>query len=163
MASKKAVPNYKKKSNKNLKPAPKPASEQQAASGKNVDPESKPSGKPRGRKANATITNPGDTSLAPGVAGSNLRNAINVAVASQSDRIATALVQEAVKGNTGSAKLLIEISGARNPEPKKRPSGPTPAEILMREPQWQDPPGSPPWGDPYAKVDAPFGGREPEL
>jgi hypothetical protein len=159
MAPTKAVPKIKKKSNNNLKSASKPASQTRPDSGKKNEPGRKPGCKSSGRKATAKITNPEDTSIAPEVAGSNLRNAINIAVASQSDRIASALIHEAVLGNMGSAKILIDISGARNPEPKKKAKGPSLADELRMEEQWQGPPD----GDLDADLGVPFGRREPFL
>ena len=94
----------------------------------------------------------------PGVAGSNLRKAINVAVAAEPDVIAKALIEGTKKGNVGSAKLLIDFTGAGDPEPKKKPKGPSLAERLRLEPQWQGPPN----GGPNANLGVPFGPYQPE-
>lgn len=155
MASKKAVLRNKKKSTNNLKSANKPASQKQPLPEVKGNPGRKPTCKPGGRKATAK----GRTTK-PGVAGINLRNAINVAVASQSGRIAAALIEGTVQGSVGSAKLLIDLTGARNAdESKKKRRGPSLPEILMREPQWQDPPDA----DPCAEIGAPFGRLQHEL
>ncbi len=100
------------------------------------NPGRKPTCKPSGRKATAKVRPP-----KPGVAGSTLRNAVNTAVVSQSGRIADALVKETVLGNVGSAKLLIEFTGAmKADEPKKRKRrGLSLLEQLALEPQWDGP------------------------
>ena len=151
MAATKAALKSRKKSNKNLKSAPKPASPTQPASEIKDKPGRKPGCKPRGRKATTC------RKVKPGVAGSNLRNAINVAVASQPDVIAKALVEETIKGNVGSAKLLIGITGADKPDEKKKRKGYSLAEELRLGPQWQGPPE----GDPDEDLGVPFGPPEP--
>ncbi len=154
MAATKTAKQDKKKSNKNLKSAPKPASQTQPVSESKGKPGRKSACKPRGRKAAAKCRN-----LKPGVAGSNLRNAINVAVASQPDVIAKALIEGTIKGSVGSAKLLIDITGADKPdESTKKRKGPSPAEELAMEEQWQGPPE----GDTNPNLGVPFGRLEPE-
>jgi hypothetical protein len=157
MAVSKTALRSKKKLNNNLKPAPEPSSQEPPASEVEGKPGRKPGCKPRGRKAAAC------RKLKPGIAGSNLRKAINVAVASQPDTIAKALIEGTIKGSVGSAKLLIDLTGADKPDEKKKRRGPSLADILARDEPWQDPPDAEPWGDPFARMNARAGSPEPEL
>ncbi len=155
MASKKAERSNKKKPTNNLKSANKPASQKQPMPEVKGNSGRKPTCKPSGRKATAQGRGPG-----PGVAGSKLRKAINIAVASKSDAIAGALVLESVHGNLGSAKLLIEFTGAmKADDSKKKRRGPSLAEVLRLEPEWQGPPDA----DLDAGAGVPFGRFQPEL
>jgi hypothetical protein len=72
-------------------------------------------------------------------AAKKLRSAVDSEVSKSSKKIAKAMVEQAVKGNMSGARLLIELSGAKNPpeEEKKKCSGPTQAELLASEPQWE--------------------------
>jgi hypothetical protein len=67
-----------------------------------------------------------------------LRDSINAMVSKQSDRIAQALIDKTVKGNMTGARILVELSGADKvpPEKKKKRSGPSWAELLASEPEW---------------------------
>jgi hypothetical protein len=73
--------------------------------------------------------------------GEQLRSAIDEEVSRRSKQIATALVNETCAGNMSVARLLAEVTGARNPriKPPKKRCGPTFAESLALEPQWQGP------------------------
>jgi hypothetical protein len=73
--------------------------------------------------------------------GEKLRSAIDTEVGKRSTQIATALVNKTCAGNMSVARLLAEITGAKNPrtKPPKKRCGPTLAEELAMEPQWQGP------------------------
>ena len=73
-----------------------------------------------------------------GRGGARLRDSINAMVSKQSDRIAQALIDKTVKGNMTGARILVELSGADKapPEKKKKRSGPSWAELLASEPEW---------------------------
>jgi len=133
MAAKKSALHTKKKTSINLKPAPKPAPQQQPPESNN-EPEQKSGRKRAGRKASAKVTEPD-----PGTAGFSLRSAINVAVASQPARIAKALIDESIKGNVTSAKLLIEFTGARTAVDPTRKKPFSWAEFFAKDTEWQDP------------------------
>jgi hypothetical protein len=94
----------------------------------------KPSRKSPGRKRAATSAR----RLAPGRGAARLRSAINNLVGRESDRLARALSDKAVAGNMAAARLLVEISGADKepPEKKKKRKGPSWAELLVAEPEW---------------------------
>jgi hypothetical protein len=119
MTAKTTALKNKKKSSKNLKSANGQAK--------------KRGPKPSNKEPEATETIP-----EPGVAGSSLHNAINAAVACQTSRIANALIEGTIKGNVSSAKLLIDITGARN-APRKSANTFSLAEFLASQEEWQDP------------------------
>jgi hypothetical protein len=151
MAASKTALQNKKKSNQNLNPAPEPASQEQPLSDSKKKATRKSGRKSKSGKLAACTRPP-----APGVAGSKLRNAINFAVAAQPRAIADALIDGTIKGNVSSAKLLIDLTGARNAtESKKKPKGISLAQFLAEDDDWQDPAD--------ANTDVLFGGREPEL
>jgi hypothetical protein len=144
MAAKQSAMQSKKRISINLKPGLEPAPQQQPLPGNNDEPAEKSGRKRPGRKASAKVTDPD-----PGTAGFSLRSAINRAVASQPGRIARALIDESIKGNVSSAKLLIEFTGARtaaDPNQKKPFSW---ATFFTNDAEWQDPAAPP------AEVQAP--------
>jgi hypothetical protein len=62
-------------------------------------------------------------------------------VGKESERIAQAMVNKTIQGNMSGARLLTDLTGAmksKNKPPKKR-YGPTEAELLALEPQWEGP------------------------
>ena len=104
-------------------------------------PQSVHAPKPRrqrpGRKPSATSLR----RLPAGRGGARLRSSINTLVGLESDRIARALIDKTLAGNMTGARLLVELSGAQNAPPekkkKKRP-GPSWAELLASEPEWNE-------------------------
>jgi hypothetical protein len=77
----------------------------------------------------------------PGDGGSMLRSAVDILVGKESERIAQAMVKKTIEGNMSGARLLTDLTGAmksKNKPPKKR-YGPTEAELLAMEPQWEGP------------------------
>jgi hypothetical protein len=72
--------------------------------------------------------------------GGKLRNAVDELVATESKKIAKALVDKTIEGNMTGAKLIVDLSGANNPQekPKKR-RGPTMAQSLAMDKLWQPP------------------------
>jgi hypothetical protein len=79
----------------------------------------------------------------PGDGAVLLRNAVDQLVGQECSRIAKALVDRTIAGNMAGAKLLTELSGAKNlgsqPQKKKR-RGPSLALWLARQPKWEGPP-----------------------
>jgi hypothetical protein len=75
----------------------------------------------------------------PKSGGERLRSAVDKLVGCQCGSIAKALVDKTIAGNMTGARLLIELSGAKNPaqQPPKKPHGLTQAQQLALEPQWQ--------------------------
>jgi hypothetical protein len=67
-----------------------------------------------------------------------LRDSVNQLVDEQSYAVAKALVKNAVKGNVGVARLVVGMTGADKPPApaKKKRSGPSWAELLASEPEW---------------------------
>ena len=94
----------------------------------------KPRRKSPGRKPSASSPR----RFAKGRGAARLRSSINNLVGLESDRIARALSDKAVAGNMAAARLLVEISGADKepPEKKKKRKGPSWAEVLASEPEW---------------------------
>lgn len=92
----------------------------------------------------------------PGEGADRLRSAINRLVGQQCGRIAQALVDKTIAGNMTGARLLADLSGAKNPrnQPPKKRFGPSDAERLAMEPPWQGPPED--------DEDVGFAGLEPE-
>ena len=81
----------------------------------------------------------------PGGGAERLRCAIDKLVSHESGRIAKALVDKTIAGNMTGARLVVELSGAknsRNKPVKKRhePILPWSAAELAAEPQWTGPP-----------------------
>jgi hypothetical protein len=154
MAGLKSAPRNRAKSSsksQNLKSAARPASEEQPVSDNQGKPEKKRGRKSRGSQVAAMLATP-----EPATAGLSLRNAINVAVASESAGIAGALVRESLGGNVSSAKLLIDITGAKTAvdESKKVSRLISFVNFVRDQPEWQ-PPLEP-------NVDVRVGGHEPE-
>lgn len=106
--------------------------------------------KPRGKAKKRSI----HKNIEPGESGAVLRNAIEEEVARKSERIAESLVNRTIDGNMVGVRLVVDITGAKNPPPKKKPTGPSLADFFASQPQWEDPP------DPEADIG--FGGRETE-
>ena len=77
----------------------------------------------------------------PGEGAEWLRCAIDKLVGQECGRIAKALVEKTIAGNMTGARLLVELSGAKNPlnRPVKKRRGPTLAQQLAAEPQWTGP------------------------
>ena len=77
----------------------------------------------------------------PGRAGSVLRSSVDLLVIEESVRIAEALVDNAIHGSVAGAKLIADLTGAKNP-PKKEPPkkkkrrGLTYAQQLALDPPW---------------------------
>jgi hypothetical protein len=82
----------------------------------------------------------------PGRGASQLRSAVNFAVNEKSAEIARALVKQTLGGSAAGARLLIELSGAHHSAPleekKKKRRGPTAAQLLASEPEWEPPIGA---------------------
>jgi hypothetical protein len=81
----------------------------------------------------------------PGEGAERLRGAVDILVSRQCGRIAKALVDKTIAGNMTGARLVAELSGAkdlRNKPVKKRhePILPWSAAELAAEPQWKGPP-----------------------
>jgi hypothetical protein len=79
--------------------------------------------------------------LPSGEGATRLRSAINSLVGAKSDKIAKALVEKTLKGNMTSAKLVVELAdgkAAGKKDVKKKRRGPSTAQLLASEPEWQD-------------------------
>jgi hypothetical protein len=74
--------------------------------------------------------------------GGQLRTAVVILVAKESEEIAKALVAQTKKGNMTGAKLVVDLTGARNPRemPPKKRRGPSEAQRLATNKQWVEPP-----------------------
>jgi hypothetical protein len=71
-----------------------------------------------------------------------LRQAADLRVGWNSEKIADVLTEKALAGDLASAKALVALAEAKkpSPEPVKKRCGPSMAEQLAAEPQWQEPP-----------------------
>ena len=80
--------------------------------------------------------------IAPGRGGERLRNSVNVILNDESDSIARALVDKTIAGNMSGARLLVELSGAKQPPAKPedkaedKDDGPTLVELMMSRGEW---------------------------
>ena len=76
-----------------------------------------------------------------GQGASRLRNSVNKMVGKQSDAIVQALIDGSIKGNPGCARLIFEVSGAKNaaPEIKKKRGPQAWVKRLCSEPEWEGP------------------------
>ena len=76
-----------------------------------------------------------------GKAGSALRGSLDVLVIENSDKIAEALVKSAIDGSVAGAKLVADLTGAKNlpkeqPKKEKKRRGLTYAQQLALDPPW---------------------------
>jgi hypothetical protein len=69
-----------------------------------------------------------------------LRDAANLALAKQSSAIADNLAKKAAHGNTTCAKLLVDWTAGKMPEPRKVKRGSSLAQELNLEPAWKEEP-----------------------
>ncbi len=143
--------------------------------GNTTDKKQKPSGRSKtnaGRKARGS-NNPAKEKLAkgnpakgkpakeyvarPGSGAACLRSSINTLVEKESKELAKALVDHAKAGNVSSAKLLVELTGAKDPPPapEQKQCGTKLSGRWGTEPQWQ--------GTAEEDEGSGCGGREPEL
>jgi len=78
---------------------------------------SKSPGKPGRKPANKKLAAPRRRrrKLPPGRGAERLRSSVNVILNDESDLIARALVDKTIAGNITSARLLVELSGAKHP------------------------------------------------
>jgi hypothetical protein len=93
-------------------------------------------GKPKPKDAEESIVE-----LPTGEGATRLRSAINSLVGAESDRIAKALIDKTIKGNMTSAKLVVELADPgknASAQEKKKRRGPSPAQLLASEPEWQE-------------------------
>ena len=69
-----------------------------------------------------------------------LRSAVDILVGKESERIAQAMVKKTIEGDVSGAGCSPTSPGpeSKNKPPKKR-YGPTEAELLAMEPQWEGP------------------------
>jgi hypothetical protein len=80
--------------------------------------------------------------IAPGCGAERLRNSVNVILNDESDRIARALVDKTIAGNMSGARLLVELSGVKQPPAKPedkaedKDDGPGLVELLMSRGEW---------------------------
>ena len=100
-------------------------------------------GKPGRKPASKKLAAPRRSrrKLPPGRGAERLRSSVNVILNDESDLIARALVDKTIAGNMTSARLLVELSGAKHPptEPENDWDHPSLAESLATEPEWVDP------------------------
>jgi hypothetical protein len=99
----------------------------------------KPSKKPRakpGRKPSKTK----QRKVPAGRGAISLRNSVNKLVDAQSDDIAQALIDKTKAGNATVAHVLVDLTdalkGAPGKKKKKKRKGPSWAEMLANEPEW---------------------------
>ena len=78
----------------------------------------------------------------PGDGAEQLRSAVGKLVSQECGRIARALVDKTIAGNMTGARLVVELSGAKNSrnKPVKKWLGPSQADRWAAEPKWQGPP-----------------------
>ncbi len=97
----------------------------------------KASRKPRSKPGRKRSTTRGSKTPA-GRGGLRLRDSINDKVSKQSDQIAQALIDKTKAGNMTGARILVQLSGADKAPPgkKKKRRGPSWAERLANEPEW---------------------------
>lgn len=89
----------------------------------------------RGRKPAATRRR----KVPAGRGAVRLRNSVNTMVDKESDAIAQALIKKTVEGNMAGARILVVLTGADKTPPekkKKKRRGPSWAELLASEPEW---------------------------
>ena len=77
----------------------------------------------------------------PGEGAERLCAAVDKLVSEECGRIARALVDKTISGNMAGARLVAELSGAKNPrnKPVKKWLGPSRADQWAAEPQWKGP------------------------
>ena len=77
----------------------------------------------------------------PGEGAERLCAAVDKLVSHECGRIARALVDKTISGNMTGARLVVELSGAKNSrnKPVKKWLGPSRADQLAAEPQWEGP------------------------
>ena len=66
-----------------------------------------------------------------------LRCAADKRVGRNSAKLADLMTEKALKGNLAYTKALVGFAEGKKPEPVKKRRGPTLAERLEREPQWE--------------------------
>jgi hypothetical protein len=76
-----------------------------------------------------------------GRGGERLRSALNKLVDEQSEQIAQALINKTIAGNMVGARLLSDLTGAKNPriKPTRKKRGLSEAEELASEQTWVGP------------------------
>ena len=116
---------------------------------------SKTTSRKAGRKASGPTKN--EPASGQEDSGNRLRVAIDKEVKARSRSIAKAMVNKTISGNVGVARLLIEVTGAKNPQkpPAEKPGTTTWAQQRASEPPWQ--------GGANPDDDIGCGGREPEV
>jgi hypothetical protein len=77
----------------------------------------------------------------PGYGAERLCAAVDILVSQECGRIARALVDKTISGNMAGARLVAELSGAKNPrnKPVKKWHGPSHADQWAAEPKWEGP------------------------